>query len=129
MKLVLAFCVLPFAAPFVPTTKHVATTELAALSRREALLTIGSGVMLSAPIANAGTANPFLEEEVNFEPSQMAKSDKVCPVLCCATLSALFFFLLHLKRECYTVIRLTSTEHLSLITKAYQDFTRMLLVR
>lgn len=63
MKIVLAFCVVPYAASFVPVTKPVATTELAALSRREALLTIGSGVVLGAPIANAGTANPFLEEE------------------------------------------------------------------
>jgi hypothetical protein len=77
MKIVLAFCVLPFATSFVPTTKRVATIELAAMSRRDALLTLGTGMLLNAPVANAGTANPFLEEEINFEPSQMARQDKI----------------------------------------------------
>ncbi|KAL7513256.1 hypothetical protein ACHAXN_010308 [Cyclotella atomus] len=79
MKLALAFYILPFSAAFIPTATRVAMTELSALSRREALLTIGtSAALLGAPTASkAGTANPFLEEEVNYEPSQMPQGDKI----------------------------------------------------
>lgn len=66
---------------FVPsTTSSLKTTELTAISRRDALLA-GTGLVIGTMVrpnaASAGTANPFLEEEVNFEPSQMAKPDKV----------------------------------------------------
>lgn len=66
---------------FVPsTTSSLKTTELTAISRRDALLAgtgLVIGTMVRPNVASAGTANPFLEEEVNFEPSQMAKPDKV----------------------------------------------------
>ncbi len=50
------------------------------MSRRDALLA-GSGAILGTLIspkaATAGTANPFMEEEINFEPSQMPRGDKI----------------------------------------------------
>eukprot|EP00804_Cyclotella_cryptica_P030928 CCRYP_019612-RC/>CCRYP_019612-RC protein AED:0.10 eAED:0.10 QI:209/1/1/1/1/1/3/238/154 len=78
MKLLFLVYAFPVVAAFAPTTRHVTKTELAAMSRRDALLS-GSGIIFGAfaPVAHAGTANPFLEEEINFEPSQQARSDKV----------------------------------------------------
>jgi hypothetical protein len=78
MKLLLA-AFLPLASAFVPSTKHVTKTELAAIMTRRDALLAASGMVVGAfaPIANAGTANPFLEEEINFEPSQQARSDKI----------------------------------------------------
>lgn len=78
MKLLVAIYALPLAASFAPKTHHDTKTALAAMSRRDALLS-GSGIIFGAfaPVAHAGTANPFLEEEINFEPSQQARSDKV----------------------------------------------------
>jgi photosystem II PsbU protein len=54
-------------------------TELSAVSRRDALLT-GTGLIFGAfarPRAAAATSNTFMEEEVNYEPSQQARSNKV----------------------------------------------------
>jgi hypothetical protein len=73
------------ASAFVgPGGPQKSTTCLSAISsRRDALLNVmrGSGFVLGtvvAPrIANAGTANPFFAEEINFEPSQMARGDKI----------------------------------------------------
>jgi photosystem II PsbU protein len=79
MKLSLAIYInLPFSAAFIPAATRVSMTELSALSRREALLALGTSALIGAPAASkAGTANPFLEEEINFEPSQMPQGDKI----------------------------------------------------
>lgn len=69
-----------FVGPIFPARES--NTCLAA-SRREALLNVvrGSGFVLGtlmAPkVVSAGTANPFFEEEVNYEPSQAARGDKI----------------------------------------------------
>ena len=65
-----------------PLTPRERSTSLCA-SRRDALLNVvrGSGILIGMVMApkdvNAGTANPFFEKEINFEPSQMAKNDKI----------------------------------------------------
>lgn len=64
-------------APRPQTTK--VQTKLDMTKRRDVLAT-GAGIVfaLTRPkAAAAGTANPFLEEEVNFEPSQMPSGDKI----------------------------------------------------
>ncbi|EED92635.1 predicted protein [Thalassiosira pseudonana CCMP1335] len=70
-----------FTGPIFPSTS---TTALSA-SRRDALLQtarvggliVGSVLASQPEVASAGTANPFFNEEVNWEPSQMVKGDKV----------------------------------------------------
>lgn len=56
------------------------STELSALSRRS-VISVTSGFLLgtlaSPRVSNAGTANPFFEEEINWEPSQMATGNKL----------------------------------------------------
>ena len=76
MKLGLALCMLPLAASFAPTANKVKTTELFALSRRQ-FIPACSALIFGAKAASAGTANPFMVEEINFEPSQLARPDKV----------------------------------------------------
>ena len=81
MKLALALCALPIAAAFVPAAPHRKTTQLSAISRRDALVA-GSGVLFGAfaPKAAIATSNTFVEDDrnqVNFEPSQQARSDKI----------------------------------------------------
>lgn len=80
MKIYLTFFI-PAAFAFVPTSNNAKSTKLSAMSRRDALLA-GSGAFLGSLIispdaATAGTANPFMEEEINFEPSQMPRGDKI----------------------------------------------------
>lgn len=70
-----------FTGSIFPSTS---TTALSA-SRRDALLQtvrvggliVGSVLASQPEVASAGTANPFFNEEVNWEPSQMVKGDKV----------------------------------------------------
>lgn len=82
MKLSLALCTLPIVAAFVPAPHDFkrSTTTLSAVSRRDAIAT-GSGLifgaLLARPRAAAATSNTFMQEEVNFEPSQQARSDKI----------------------------------------------------
>ena len=70
-----------FVGPIFPA--HESTTSLLAeTSRRDALVNVvrGSGFALGIlvpKVVNAGTANPFFEKEINFEPSQMARNDKI----------------------------------------------------
>jgi hypothetical protein len=72
-----------FVGPIFPA--HESKTCLCATSsRRDALINVvrGSGFVLGTVLgfptaSKAGTANPFFEEEVNNEPSQMARSDKL----------------------------------------------------
>mmetsp|Transcript_7785 Transcript_7785/g.16653 ORF Transcript_7785/g.16653 Transcript_7785/m.16653 type:complete len:156 (-) Transcript_7785:355-822(-) len=79
MKIYLTFFI-PAAVAFVPSRNNAKSTKLSAMSRRDALLA-GSGAFLGTLIspnaATAGTANPFMEEEINFEPSQMPRGDKI----------------------------------------------------
>ena len=70
-----------FVGPVFPARES--TSLCATSSRRDALLNIvrGSGFVLGTAMApgavNAGTANPFFEEEINYEPSQAARGDKI----------------------------------------------------
>ncbi len=80
MKLSLALCTLPIVTAFVPGLHPVhrsTTTELLAISRRNALVA-GSGLLFGAlarPKSTPATSNTFMNEEVNDEPSQQARSD------------------------------------------------------
>ena len=73
-----------FVGPIHPSsieTKSSTSTELAAMSRRSAL-SITSGFLLGVhaapkPSLARGTANPAFEDEVNFEPSQQARGEKI----------------------------------------------------
>ncbi|CAN0111886.1 unnamed protein product [Heterosigma akashiwo] len=50
------------------------------LNRREVIFGLGAaaaGFFVDPKRCEAGTANPFLEKEINFEPSQMMKGDKI----------------------------------------------------
>ncbi|KAL9182992.1 hypothetical protein ACHAXT_004271 [Thalassiosira profunda] len=63
---------------FAPTA-HTArgSTELAALSRRSVISGFLLGTLAAPNPSHAGTGNPFFEEEVNYEPSQQARGDKI----------------------------------------------------
>mmetsp|Transcript_6403 Transcript_6403/g.11394 ORF Transcript_6403/g.11394 Transcript_6403/m.11394 type:complete len:161 (+) Transcript_6403:206-688(+) len=84
MKLTIAVLALPIAAAFVPSTSVVKrstiTTQLSAVSRRDAILTgtgLFFGTLAARPRAAAATSNTFMNDEVNFEPSQQQRSEKV----------------------------------------------------
>lgn len=70
-----------FVGPIFPARES--TSLYGTSSRRDVLLNIvrGSGFVLGTVMApkvvNAGTANPFFEKEINFEPSQAARGDKI----------------------------------------------------
>ena len=70
-----------FVGPIFPAHKTNAGL-FAEASRRDAFVNVvrGSGFVLGVllpKVVNAGTANPFFEKEINFEPSQMARNDKI----------------------------------------------------
>jgi hypothetical protein len=72
-----------FVGPIHPSSIETksTSTELAAMSRRSAL-SITSGFLLGVhaapkPSLARGTANPAFEDEVNFEPSQQARGEKI----------------------------------------------------
>lgn len=69
-----------FVGPIFPSQETKAPA-LSAVSRRSMLCTT-SGFLLGTlfapnPSHSRGTANPFFDDEVNFEPSQMARPDKI----------------------------------------------------
>src|SRR5210317_1301637 len=69
-----------FVGPIFPsTTKHASDTQLMAVSRRSMIRSAGFmlGTLAAPNPSHAGTANPFFEQEVNFEPSQAATSEKI----------------------------------------------------
>ena len=83
MKLYL-LSVLPLASAFVgpifPKQASDTQTQLmATTSRRSMIQSVGFilGTLAAPSPSHAGTANPFFEAEVNFEPSQQSTSDKV----------------------------------------------------
>ncbi|KAL7548408.1 hypothetical protein ACHAWF_011697 [Thalassiosira exigua] len=73
------------AQAFVPISPSgdKALTELSAVSRsRRSVISVASGFLLGTlagprPGHSQSTANPFFEDEVNFEPSQQARGDKI----------------------------------------------------
>jgi len=84
MKLILLSSALPLASAFVgpifPSTKYSSDTQLMATTSRRSMIQSAGFILvtLAAPTpSNAGTANPFFAEEVNFEPSQAHTSDKI----------------------------------------------------
>lgn len=69
-----------FVGPIFPAPKHTSDTQLmATTSRRSMLQSAGFflGALAAPSPSHAGTANPFFEEEVNFEPSQAATANKI----------------------------------------------------
>ncbi len=71
-----------FVGPIFPSTKQQSSdTQLMATStsRRSMIQSAGFilGTLAAPNPSHAGTANPFFEAEVNFEPSQQSTSDKV----------------------------------------------------
>jgi photosystem II PsbU protein len=94
-----------FVGPIFPAHESSNTCLSATSSRRDALINVvrGSGFVLGTVLgfptaSKAGTANPFFLEEVNFEPSQMARNDKidingafVVSVMCHCTMIAILF--------------------------------------
>lgn len=71
-----------FVAPAPPPDGT--STQLSAMTRRNLgrkVALIGSGfvqgTLASPQRGRAGTANPFFEEEVNYEPSQMYTGDRI----------------------------------------------------
>lgn len=78
--LFLAAGVNAFVGPIFPTSE-LPVPALSAISRRSVIVT-GAGFILGTlsapgPSHSRGTANPFFGEEINFEPSQQAKGDKI----------------------------------------------------
>ncbi len=58
------------------------STELSAVLSRRSMLCVTSGFLLGVQAATKpslarGTANPAFEDEVNFEPSQQARGEKI----------------------------------------------------
>ena len=69
-----------FVGPIFPFTKQSSDTQLMATTSRRSMIQSAGFILgtLAAPSpSHAGTANPFFEEEVNFEPSQQATSNKI----------------------------------------------------
>uniref|UniRef100_A0A7S2PCA6 Photosystem II 12 kDa extrinsic protein n=1 Tax=Skeletonema marinoi TaxID=267567 RepID=A0A7S2PCA6_9STRA len=69
-----------FVGPIFPSTKQSSDTQLMATTSRRSMIQSAGFILgtLAAPSpSHAGTANPFFEEEVNFEPSQQTTSNKI----------------------------------------------------
>ena len=84
MKLYLLSAILPLASGFVgPIFPQQASgdtqTQLMMTSRRSMIQSAGFilGTLAAPHPSHAGTANPFFEKEVNYEPSQQSTADKV----------------------------------------------------
>lgn len=61
------------------TSSNDKITQLSAMSRREALLATSAVIFGTSlrPKGAAATSNTFMNEEVNFEPSQQKREDKI----------------------------------------------------
>jgi photosystem II PsbU protein len=61
------------------TSSNDKITQLSAMSRREALLATSAVIFGTSlrPKEAAATSNTFMNEEVNFEPSQQKRGDKI----------------------------------------------------
>lgn len=69
-----------FVGPIFPSTKQPSDTQLMVTTSRRSMIQSAGFILgtLAAPSpSHAGTANPFFEREINFEPSQQATSNKV----------------------------------------------------
>ena len=69
-----------FVGPIFPSTQQPSDTQLMATTSRRSMIQSAGFILgtLAAPNpSHAGTANPFFEREINFEPSQQSTSDKV----------------------------------------------------
>lgn len=84
MKFYILSALLPLASGFVgpifpQQASYDTQTQLMMTSRRSMIQSAGFilGTLAAPHPSNAGTANPFFEKEVNYEPSQQSTADKV----------------------------------------------------
>ncbi|KAL3817297.1 hypothetical protein ACHAXA_003218 [Cyclostephanos tholiformis] len=71
-----------FVGPIRPTSTKTEPTELSAALSRRSVISLTSGVILGTlaspkPGQSRSTANPQFDSEVNFEPSQQARGEKI----------------------------------------------------